>query len=631
MLNALRRAAGSWVAKSLLVLLVLSFGVWGISGRMIHGTAGGNSVITVGSTTVSASDYRLAWNRQINLLSQQFGQQLTRQQATAFGIDEQVLQQLAAGAVLDEQARDMRLGVSKDRLAQLTVEDAAFFGPDGRFDRNRFNYVLNQVGMRQEDYFRNQEQAAVRQQIVEAVSDGIKAPDVFLRAVSLYRGEDRTVDYLELPRASVEPIEDPSADTLASWFEARKASYAAPEYRKFSYVKLEPEDIADETAIAEDDVRKDYEANKAKFTTPESRTIEQIVFTTTEQAETALASIRSGGTFEQAVAAQKKTMADALLGSFTKDRISDKAVADAAFTLPAQQVSDVVNGAFGPVLLRVTNIVPEKVESFEAASAGIRRDLALAEANRILLDVHDSYEDARAGGATLTEAAEKLKLSVKVVDAVDRNGQRPDESVVADLPQSSQLIAALFESEPNTDTEAVTTADNGYVFFQVDSVTPARDRTLDEVREKAVADWKAEEGEKRLAAKAADTEKRLKDGSATLDVLATELSVEKKTKRGLKRGADDADFGKAGVNAVFAVAENATGTVASPNNGAQLVFKVVETFEPAASGPEAVAEAERSRHAQGISNDLLDQLVAQLQSRYPVAINRDLASRSLTN
>ena len=50
--------------------------------------------------------------------------------------------------------------------------------------------------MRPEDYLRNRAQVAIRQQIVEAVSDGLKAPDAFLRAVALYRGEDRTVDYI---------------------------------------------------------------------------------------------------------------------------------------------------------------------------------------------------------------------------------------------------------------------------------------------------------------------------------------------------------------------------------------------------------------------------------------------------
>ena len=60
-----------------------------------------------------------------------------------------------------------------------------------------------------------------------------------------------------------------------------------------------------------------------------------------------------------------------------------------------------VRGPFGPVLLRVTAIKPELVKPLSEVGGDIRKHLALSEANRILLDVHDnSYEDARAGGAT---------------------------------------------------------------------------------------------------------------------------------------------------------------------------------------------------------------------------------------
>ena len=55
MLGTLRDAAGSWLAKGLLSVLVLSFAVWGISGR-IEGAAGHDSVITVGDTAVSVNE-----------------------------------------------------------------------------------------------------------------------------------------------------------------------------------------------------------------------------------------------------------------------------------------------------------------------------------------------------------------------------------------------------------------------------------------------------------------------------------------------------------------------------------------------------------------------------------------------
>ena len=627
MLETLRSAAGTWVAKLLLLLLVVSFAIWGISGSMLGGF-GGDKVVTAGGTTVSGVEYRLAYDRQISLLSQQFGQRLTREQATALGIDNQVLAQLVAGAVLDEQARKLGLGLSKDSLAQLTWDDPAFQGPDGQFNRQAFDFVLRQIGMRPEDYLQNRAQVAVRQQIVEAVSDGMKAPDTFLRAVALYRGEDRTIDYLALPKSLVEPIAAPSDDVLKAWFEENKKNYGAPEYRKLSYVKLEPEDIIDVGSVTDEQVRQDYEKNSSHFTTPETRKIDQLVFPSADAAKAASDEIKAGATFEKIMADQNKTTVDVALGTLAKDKVGDKAVADAAFALQANQVSDVIQGAFGPLLIRVSEITPAKTKALDEVKDQIRNELALAEANRILLDVHDSYEDARAGGESMQAAAEKLKLKMITIDAIDRAGQRPDESVVDGLPESRQLIEAAFEAEAGIENQPLNTGTNGFVFYEVEGITPARERTLDEVRAKVVADWTAAEATKRLNEKAVELEKRLKDGTA-MDVLATELKLEKQTKRGLKREADDADFGREGAAAMFAMGQGGTGVIASPTGDAQILFKVAEVFEPAGADASAVPEDAQRTFAQGISDDLLDQLVAQLQGEYQVKVDQGAITRAL--
>jgi len=628
MLESLRKAAGTWVAKLLLLLLVVSFAVWGISGSLVNGIAG-NSVITAGDISVSATDFRLAYNRQLNLMSQQFGQQLTREQATAMGVEDQVLTQLVSGALLDEQARKMGLGLSKDRLANLTAEDPAFQGPDGKFDRQRFLYLLQQIGMRPEDYFNNRANVAIRQQVIDAATDGLKAPDTFLRAVALYRGEDRTVEYLAIPRSIVEPIEEPTDDVLAKWFDTVKARYAAPELRKIAYVKLEPDDIADAAAVTDQQVREDYEKNKVRFTTPETRAIEQLVFASADKAKAAKEAIAGGKTFEQIMADEGKAAADVQLGTLAKDKVPDPAIADAAFKLQSGQVSDPIQGAFGSVLVRVTAINPEVVKPLAEVTDQIRKDIALGEANRILLDVHDSYEDARAGGDSLKGAADKMKLKMVTIDAVDVTGKRPDDSIINDLPASADLLRAAFEAEANTENQPINIGSNGFVFYEVENITAARERPLDEVKAKVVADWKTEQADTRLADKLTEFQKRVSDGT-TLDVLATELKLEKQTKRGLKRDSNDPEFGQQGVSAVFGVAEGGVGVAPASDATGRLLFKVTEVFEPAGADANAIPEEARKTFAQGLQGDMLDELVARLRGEFDVEVNRAAAQQALT-
>ena len=629
MLTILRKAAGTWVSKVLLILLVLSFGVWGISGEILN-RGGTNNVITAGDTRVTQQDFRLAYDRQINIYSQQFGTRITREQARTFGIEDQVVAQLVAGALLDEQARDMGLGVSQDRVAELTASDQAFHGPDGQFNRQQFQYVLSQVGMRPQEYLLNRQQVALRQQIVEAVSDGLTAPNAFLEAVAQYRGETRTVEYVALPPSLEAASQTPTDKQLQTYFDAHKADYAAPEYRKISYVRMEPADIADASSITDQQVQADYDAHRTRFTTPERRKIEQLVFGNEAGAQAAAEAIRGGATFESVLAAQSKSAEDVQLGTLAKTDIADKAIANAAYSLEVGQVSDVVNGNFGPVLIRVTEIVPEVVRPLAEVGDQIRRDLALSEANRVLLDAHDRFEDARAGGASLAEAAQQSALKVVTIEAVDSQGRQPDGTVVNDLPASVDLLRAAFETEVNADNPSIQTEGRGYVFFDLEAITPARDRTLDEVREDVKNDWTEEEVLKLLSEKAADYQKRLTDGILTLDQIAEETAQDKQIKRGVKREVDDVDFGREGVAEVFNVVQGAFAVTPAAQDGGQIVFQVTEVLQQMGADSSSLNEAETRRFNTGLADDLLDQLVTRLQGQNRVQINRAAIDRALT-
>ena len=377
MLEFLRRGAQTWVVKGLLVLLVLSFGVWGVSTSLVTGTT--DAVVTVGDVKVSPSDFRLAYERQLAQLSRQFGTRLTRDQAKAFGVEAQVYSQLVAGATLDQLSENMNLGLSQDRLASLISEDPAFKGVNGQFDRATFSSVLRNAGLREQDYINNRSQVAVRSQIVEALSDGYVPPKVLGDALRQYRNQTRTIDYLLLSNANVDPVKAPSDEVLQPWFETRKAEYRAPEFRKISYVKLEPTDIADPASVTEDELRADYEKRKNSFSSAETRTVEQLSFPSRAEADAAAVKLSTGTSFDDLVKASGKTSNDVLLGDFTRDRMPDAKLGDAAFAVVADgQTSPVIDGAFGPIILRVTNIKPQTVRSYDDVKEELRTELALS-------------------------------------------------------------------------------------------------------------------------------------------------------------------------------------------------------------------------------------------------------------
>lgn len=628
MLDALRNSAKSWVVKVLLGLLVLSFGVWGVSGTIFQGV--GSTVVSVGETRVTPIEYRLAYDRQIAIVSRQFGTRLTTEQARALGLENQVLGQVVSNAALDEQSRRMNLGLSKDRLATIIADDPAFRGINGRFDRATFANLLRNVGMTEEDFIVSQESAAIRSQIVEAMSDGYEAPATVMKALYQFENEERTFDYVVLNRDIVGEIADPSETDLQSYFETNKATYRAPEYRKIAYVPLKAEDISDPAAIADAAVRSDYESRVDRYTTPEQRTIEQLNFPDTDAAIAALGKLAGGATFEEIAAEEGKSPSDIRLGTFEKSTVPDPALADAAFAIEEQGgISDVVDGSFGPVILRVSEIMPETVRSFDEVKEEIRSELAIVEAEAILLDVHDAYEDARAGGDTLQEAARKQRMTPVVIDAVDRAARTPDGEILRDLPESQTLLAQAFDTEVGVESAPINIGSEGFLWFEVLDIIPSRDQTLDEVRARVVEDWKNEQTARALGARGTELKDRIDKGEE-LTAVAAELGLVTDTKYNIKRSYEDAGLGASAIEAAFAGPQGHVALALAEGGTSQILMKINQVSTPDAPTSGTQLDNLSAAVSRRMGDDLLGQMVALMQSEFGVSYNATAAELALT-
>lgn len=627
MLVFLRKASQTLFAKILLLLLVLSFGVWGVSASLFSNTS--DTVVAVGDQSVSSADFAFAYQRQVADMSNRFGMQLTTEQARAFGIESQVFSQLAAGAALDQLAADMNLGLSQDRLAQLIADDPAFKNSGGNFDRALFSSRLRNAGLREDDYIEERSKVAIRSQIVDATADGFVAPKVLIDAIKAYRYENRDINYILLTNANIDLIKAPDDATLAAWFETTKSGYRAPEYRSFNYVKLEPSDIADTASITDEQIREDYERRKASYEIAGTRTIEQLSFENREMAEAALEELQKGTSFDQLVTDQGKTAGDVLLGDFTRDRLPDPTLAEAAFAVTAEGgTTDVVDGAFGPVILRVTNIKEGRTQSLDEVKEEIREALAEQAAIADLTAVHDQFEDLRAGGSTLKEAADQLQLQTVTVTDIDRRGLDSRQTEVAGIPERDKLLADVFRTEIGVEALPVTMGNNGFIWFDVTDIKAERDRELAEVREKAIADWTAEQQRIALGAKAESLRQRIADGGNLEDV-AAELALAVESKAGITRRTEDAVLGAAAVTAAFSGPQGTVATASGADPSTQILLTVTAVRDQPTGGVPLNEDEQIAQVANSAGDDILDQMVGQLQSEYGVTINQALAQQAI--
>lgn len=576
MLDSMRSLAKTPIAKLLLIVLGVSFGVWGVSGIVTHSSD--SAIAHVGKFSVTQADFRRVFDRQVEAMRRQFGDSFNASQARMFGVDREVLQGLIAGASLDEAARRLGLATPDDAIIAETRKTQAFFGPDGRFSQPRFVEILRRSGYNEASYFEAMRRDMTRAQLQDTISEGFATPTAMARPLYEFQGERRVARYIVITPDAIDPPAAPAQDAIKAYYEAHKAQYRTPEYRRFSYVILDPNALAKTITVDEDKAREYFEFHKDEFGRPEKRTIEQIVFPSEDAAAAARTAIGGGKSFLDAAKDAGFTAADIALGERTARDLPEP-VAKAAFALDKDAVSAPVKTDFGWSLLRVTAIAAGQDASFADARATVETQLAKDAATEKIYDLGNTLEDKREAGQSLEAAAGPLGLEVHVIDSSDPQGRRPDGTPIAALDGQKELLTQAFSAEQGAESEMIPTAGGGYVALRVDAITPPKDQSLDEVADKVRETLLAQAGDKAVDAKTITVLSRAKAGTS-LDALANELGRVVQTSDPIPRGASNETFSADAVASLF---QTAKGDFASGSVGlgeSRLVMQVVDIQRP---------------------------------------------------
>ena len=618
MLDALRKMTSGWVVQIMMLLLVISFGVWGVAD--VFRGYGRNDIAKVGNVTLSGAEFRRRFNLSMQSLSQQLGRNITTQQAVQLGVPQRVLSQMLAEATLDDTAKQMGLGLSADMVGRLIRSDRNLQGPTGQFSRTVFAQIAQSQGVTEDDLVLLLKADYIRNELDQGLVGNVTVPETIIKAVAEYRDDSRKASYVVLTAPPASAIADPSETDLSAYFKAHQAAYKAPEYRAIAYFVLSPATIAKPQDVSTADAQKRYDQQKSRFVTPGTRHVEQIVFKDKAAAEAAAKELAAGKTFDQIVTELNLKTSDVNLGQVTKDKIIDPAVAKAAFAMTAPGVSGIIDGRFGPVIVRVSNIVPDVTKTFAEVENQLKMEIATERATKDVSNLRNQIEDDRAGGMTLKEVAQKYGLKMITVPKVDQAGKGPDNKAIADLPPL--LVSSAFESDVGMENNPIETTRDTFIWYDVTQVMPAHDLTLAEVHDKVVAAWKDEQRQKKVAEQA-DALKAKLGGGGDLATVAADAGLTVQTADKLTRGS--APTGEMSAAAVAAAFDGPKGYYAVAD-GADAMHKILlvvdDTTVPTFNPKDPQLEQIKSQLDSQFVNDLLAAYVTERQSVVNVQINQ---------
>jgi peptidyl-prolyl cis-trans isomerase D len=626
MLTALRRLAGTWVAKILFVLLILSFAVWGIE-DVVRNLGRETAVAHVGGQPIELTEAQATARREMARIARQLGNRFEADDNIRRAVAAQSLEQLISDRALRAEARRLGIGAPVDAVRDSVFAIPGLRGADGTFSRAVLDSFLRQNELTEQQFLQVVAGDLLRQQLAGAVRSGAASPDALTAPILAWAMERRGAEVVLVQSGAMPEPEAPTEAQLRRYQENNAARFSSPEYREVSVAVLSPEGVAAEIEVPDADLAAAYEQRRAQYDTPERRALSQAVVPNEAAAREIAHAWRAGAEFaaiEAQASAADGSAAD--LGLLDRATLPLENVAQAAFAAPAGGVTDPVQSPFGWHVLKVDRIEPAATRTLADVRDELRAEVARDRALDMAYERANRIEDALAGGAGLAEVA--LRFGAQVATAtLDASGRDAEGAVVA-LPvadaQRTDLLRAVFAARQG-DPPRMTEMGDAFVAVELRAITPPALRPFEGVeaalRIAFEADARRRAAEERAAALLAAVR-----GGKPLAEAAEEAGLTAQRVAAFGRNPQQAAALPPELLAPLFEARRGEVTMAETRTGfavAQLADII--PFNPA-SDPLGLGRV-RTEIEQSMQEELEEQFAIALRARADVRINRTLLNQ----
>src|SRR5580704_750131 len=504
---------------------------------------------------------------------------------------QQILRQLLLQKEMEYEATQLGIRVSNDEIADRIklILPAAFNGGAPIAPDQYAALVQSRAQMTVSEFEDNVRLGMLQEKFQKLVTDGISAGPAELQEEFVYRNEKVKLDYAFIKPEDLQAKITLNDAEISAAYEKNKAKYQVPEKRVVRYAIVDVNQVRQSLEVSDDQLKVQYQKNIQDYQVPNRVHVEHILLMTVgnktdaeveeikKKAEDVLKQARSGAKFEDLA---KKYTED----PGTKDKGGDlgwlvqgQTVPEfekAAFSLQKGQISDLVRTQYGFHIIKAIDKETAHTKSFDEVKESLRAPLLLSQADKQASDTADQMSAAirQSNKTSLDDLAKQYHLTVSETRPVSATDP------LIELANSKDAKDAIFRQRAG-DLSLPIRTDRGYVVLLVKGIQPAHPGTLEEVRDRVVADLRRQKSIELARSKAEDLIKRVKAGEK-FDPAAKGLGLDPKVSDLLARNGTIP--GAASGKQLSAAFNLNAGEVGAPLTLGQnwLVYQVAEKQEP---------------------------------------------------
>ncbi|SUI60173.1 Peptidyl-prolyl cis-trans isomerase D [Shewanella putrefaciens] len=603
MLEKIRDGSQGVIAKSILVLVILSFAFAGVSSYL--GSTTDVPAAEVNGDKITKAELEQAYQSERSRMEQQLGEMfaaLSADERYLESIKQSVLERLVADKLIDQAASTMGLRVSDEQIITAIKLEPAF-QTDGKFDNERYQAILRQLGYQPQSFRNMMRVDMTRRQLTAAlVGTEFVLPSEAKQLAEL-QGQTRDIRYLVVDSAPFLANATVTDEQVKNYYDANQGQFMSPEQVSLEYVELNAADFAKNSPVTDEEAQAYYDEHKTQYLANEKRLAAHILINADQDdAATKAADLAkqldNGADFAELAKAHSDDRLSAEQGGkleWFEPGVMEPTFDAALFALNKGEHSAVVKTGFGYHIIKLLDVQAGATVPFADVKAKIVAQLQDKKAVDQFYSLQSKLADTSYEVPdTLAETAKVLGVSIKTTPLFSRDDapeglNKPDlvKAAFSDTVKLKGLNSEVIELEPNH-----------VVVIRVKEHHDAGTLALAEVKANITERLKQDQANEAARAKAQEL-------MTQVNAAATDLDLVSKVKLGRgEQNVDAAIVGKA---------------FQMPTPSSTPVVDIVGL----ANGY-AVIALDKVNAAEGVSDELVNALKQRLNAQYSEADYRGL-------
>jgi peptidyl-prolyl cis-trans isomerase D len=566
------QGAFSWL---LLLIIVIPFTLWGIENYIKGGSE--QAVASVGHKDFFQND--------VNRAYQQYSQNFA-----GMGIAEEILKKQALDKLIKDevllQYTEAEGLVSADADTRTFIQDLDYFKVNGKFDKTQYKNWLAAQRLSSAEFTNRVKKSQVMMQFQRSIMDSSFVTPYDLDHFFKIQNQQREIAYVTLPLKPAQA--KPTEEEIAAYYKQHQAQFQTKETMAIDYVTLSLANLAKDVKVTEAQLKSFYEEQKQLYTTKEQRKLSHILFAVSSNVDEKTALAKANAALDKLKNKSFESLANELsedkssaskggdLGLFEPGTMAEKAFDQAASQLKLNEISKPIKTKYGYHLIKVTELVPAKVNPFDEVKADVTKAYQHKEAEANFYTLIDKItEVSYQNPDSLAAVADMLGVAVEKTKEFTRDSGEG-------IAKEKAVRSAAFSDEvlKGNNSEPVELGSDKVIVLRMSVHHPAATRDLNDVRPEIVAALLNEKAHQEAVKLAAELKKQLMAGKK-LSAVADEQGLKVKTIAQLNR--ENTQIPAQIVEATFKAAKPVAGKptvfiVAMPN-GEQVVASLSKVTE----------------------------------------------------